>query len=284
MNIDAHQHFWKYNAARDTWITDPMHVIRRDFLPNDLAPELKANGIDAVIAVQADSSENETRFLVDLAERDARIAGVVGWVDLRSPQLEERLKVLSKFPKLRGFRHVAQAETDNRFLVQPDFTRGIARLREFGFTYDILVLPRQLPAAIELVAMFPEQPFVIDHLGKPDVRTRTSTRWPEKIKKLACNPNVYCKISGLVTEADWYRWKAADFAPYLDAAFEAFGADRLMFGSDWPVCLVAATYAQVKNALEEYVGKNAPAERVKIFGGNAEKFYGLKESANGSAA
>jgi L-fuconolactonase len=284
MNIDAHQHFWKYNAARDTWITDPMQSIRRDFLPNDLAPELKANGIDAVIAVQADSSENETRFLVDLAERDARIAGVVGWVDLQSPQLEERLKFFSKFPKLRGFRHVAQAETDDRFLVQPDFTRGIGRLREFGFTYDILVLPRQLPAAIELVAMFPDQPFVIDHLGKPDVRTRTSTRWLEKIKRLACNPNVYCKISGLVTEADWYRWKPVDFAPYLDAAFEAFGPDRLMFGSDWPVCLVAATYAQVKNALEEYVGKNASAERGKIFGGNAERFYGLKGSASGSAA
>jgi L-fuconolactonase len=284
MNIDAHQHFWKYNAARDTWITDPMQSIRRDFLPNDLAPELKANGIDAVISVQADSSENETRFLVDLAERDARIAGVVGWVDLQSPQLEERLKFFSKFPKLRGFRHVAQAETDDRFLVQPDFTRGIGRLREFGFTYDILVLPRQLPAAIELVAMFPEQPFVIDHLGKPDVRTRTSPRWPEKIKRLACNPNVYCKISGLVTEADWYRWKPVDFAPYLDAAFEAFGPDRLMFGSDWPVCLVAATYAQVKNALEEYVGKNASAERGKIFGGNAERFYGLKGSASGSAA
>ncbi len=216
MNIDAHQHFWKYDAARDTWITDPMHAIRRDFFPEDLAPELTANGIDACIAVQANSSENDTDFLLGLAERDSRIAGVVGWVDLQSPQIEERLKFFSKFPKLRGFRHVAQAEPDNRFLMRPDFTRGISRLRDFGFTYDILVLPRQLPAAIELVAMFPEQVFVLDHLGKPDVRTRTSTRWPANIKKLASYANVYCKPSGLVTEADWYRWTAAGFVPDLD--------------------------------------------------------------------
>jgi len=276
MNIDSHQHFWKYDAARDTWITEPMHAIRRDFLPDDLAPELTANGIDACVAVQADSSENDTRFLLDLAERDSRIAGVVGWVDLQSPQIEDRLKFFSKFPKLRGFRHVAQAEPDNRFLVRPDFTRGVSRLRDYGFTYDILVLPRQLSAAIELVAMFPEQPFVIDHLGKPDVRTRTSTRWPANIKKLASYPNVYCKLTGLVTEADWYRWKGADFAPYLDAVFEAFGADRLLFGSDWPVCLVAATYGQVRQSIAEYVEKNAPGEKAKIFGGNAERFYGLK--------
>ena len=278
MNIDAHQHFWKFDAARDTWITDPMQVIRKDFLPRDLAPDLKANGIDACITVQADSSENDTRFLLELAENDPQIAGVVGWVDLRSPQLEERLKAFSKFPKLRGFRHVAQSETDNRFLVQPEFTAGIARLREFNFTYDILVLPRQLPAAIELVAMFPEQPFVIDHLGKPDVRTRTSTRWPEKIKKLACYPNVYGKISGLLTEADWYRWKPADFVPFLDAAFEAFGPDRLMFGSDWPVCLVAGTYSQVRQSIAEYVEKNAPAAKAKIFGENAAHFYDVTQS------
>jgi L-fuconolactonase len=278
MNIDAHQHFWKYDAARDTWITDPMHAIRRDFLPKDIAPELKANGTDACITVQADSSESDTRFLLDLAEREPLIAGVVGWVDLRSPQLEERLRAFAKFPKLRGFRHVAQAEPDNRFLLQPDFTRGVAKLREFNFTYDILVFPRQLAAAIELVAMFPEQRFVIDHLGKPDVRTRTSTRWPAQIKKLASYPNAYAKISGLVTEADPYRWKPADFTPFLDAAFEAFGPDRLMFGSDWPVCLVAATYSQVRQALAEYVEKNVPNARTKIFGDNAVRFYGVEDA------
>jgi L-fuconolactonase len=278
MNIDAHQHFWKYDPARDTWITEPMHAVRRDFLPHDLAPELQANGIDACITVQADSSENDTRFLLDLAARNPHIAGVVGWVDLRSPQLEDRLRELSKFPKLRGFRHVAQSEPDNRFLVQPDFTRGIAKLREYNFTYDILVFPRQLAAAIELVAMFPEQKFVLDHLGKPDVRTRTSTRWPAQIKKLASYPNVYSKISGLVTEADWYRWKPADFTPFLDTAFECFGPDRLMFGSDWPVCLLAATYNQVRQTLAEYVEKNAPAARAKIFGDNAARFYGLSTS------
>jgi len=284
MNIDSHQHFWRYDAARDTWITDAMRAIKRDFLPDDLAAEMKASGIDASVAVQTVQSEDDSRFLLDLAEKDKRIVGVVGWVDFRSSNLEERLKYFSRFPKLCGFRHVAQSEPDSRFLIRPEFTAGIARLNEFGYTYDILIFPRQLPAAIELVSMFPEQRFVLDHMAKPDVRTRTSTRWSMMICKLASKPNVYCKLSGLVTEADWYRWSAADFTPFLDTVFGAFGPERLMFGSDWPVCLLASSYAKVKQVMEEYVDRHAAEHKDKIFGGNAVRFYGLEARAGGSAA
>ena len=283
MNIDSHQHFWRYDAARDTWITDAMQAIKRDFLPAELAAEMKASGMDASVAVQTMQSEDDTGFLLDLAEKDQRIAGVVGWVDLRSPKLEERLRYFSKFPKLRGFRHVAQAEPD-RFLVRAELTAGIARLKEFGYTYDILIFPRQLPAAIELVSMFPEQRFVLDHMAKPDMRTRTSKRWSMMICKLASNANAYCKLSGLVTEADWYRWSTSDFTPFLDTVFGAFGPDRLMFGSDGPVCLLASPYAKVKQVIEEYVDRHAAEHKDKIFGGNAIRFYGLEALASESAA
>jgi L-fuconolactonase len=284
MNIDAHQHFWKYDAARDTWITDAMATLKRDCMPGDLARELEANHIDGSIAVQADQSENETRFLLDLAEHDKRIAGVVGWVDLTSPQVEKRLAFFAGSEKLCGFRYIAQAEPDDRFLIRSDFTRGISRLREFGFTYDILIYPRQLPAAVELVAKFPEQKFVVDHMAKPEIKTKNIAGWALQIGNIARNPNVYCKLSGLVTEADWHHWTPADFDPYLDVVFAAFGADRLMFGSDWPVCLVAASYKRTKEIIETYVDRNAPAAKERIFGANAIRFYDLKAHANGSAA
>jgi L-fuconolactonase len=284
MNIDSHQHFWRYDPARDTWITDAMGVLKRDFLQDEFARELDANGIDASIAVQADQSEEETLFLLDVAERGDRIAGVVGWIDLRSPQLTERLGFFSQFKKLRGFRHVAQAEPDDRFLLQRDFVRGISRLREFGFTYDILIYPKQLPAAIELVSQLPEQHFVIDHLAKPEIKSGNREPWAANVKAISANPNVFCKLSGLVTEADWLRWTPADFTFYLDVVFEAFGPDRLMFGSDWPVCLVAASYRQVKELIEDYVSRRAPADAAKIFGENATRFYRLKAASHGLAA
>jgi L-fuconolactonase len=284
MKIDSHQHFWKYDPVRDSWITDAMQVLKRDFLPDELVAELDANGIDASIAVQADQSENETLFLHDLAERTERIAGVVGWIDLASPRIEERLRFFSKFRKLRGFRHIAQSEPDDRFLVRPEIIQGIRQLREFGFTYDVLIYPKQLPAAIELVSHLPEQRFVLDHLAKPEIRAGNISSWASDIRAIAGSTNVYCKLSGLVTEADWRRWKPADFAPYLDVVFDAFGADRLMFGSDWPVCLVAATYRQVKQLVEDYVDHDAANEKGKIFGENAIRFYGLKASAHGLAA
>lgn len=284
MRVDAHQHFWKFDPARDAWITSEMQAIRRDFLPRDLAPECAAVAIDATIAVQADQSEQETSFLLELAEQSSLVAGVVGWVDLCSPQMEERLRFFSGHKKLRGFRHVAQAEPDDRFLMRRDFLRGIRCLREFNFTYDILIYPKQLPAALELVAAVPEQRFAIDHLAKPEIKAGRTKEWEAQIRKIAQNPNVFCKVSGMVTEADWRKWKNADFAPYLDVVFEAFGTERLMFGSDWPVCLVAASYAQVGDIVENYVERNAPAAKQKVFGENAARFYGLKTGQHGLAA
>jgi L-fucono-1,5-lactonase len=284
MKIDSHQHFWRYDAARDAWITDSMAILKRDFLPDDLAEEWKANGIDACIAVQADPSESDTTFLLELAEKHQRIAGVVGWVDLLSPCIAQRLEYFSHFTKLRGFRHIAQAEPDDRFLAREQFVKGVAQLQAFGFTYDILIYPRQLPAAIDLVKCLPEQRFVIDHMAKPEVKSAKTSPWAAQMKEIAQHKNVFCKISGLVTEADWKHWKADDFKPYLDVVFTAFGADRLMFGSDWPVCLLAATYAQVKQLIEDYVSVFPQSDQDKIFGGNAARFYGLKTANHGFAA
>ena len=284
MNIDSHQHFWRYDAVRDAWITDAMAVLQRDFLPEHLAAELTANAMDASVAVQADQSETETMLLLDFAKKNERIVGVVGWVDLRSPNLAERLEYFSRFPQLRGFRHIAQAEPDDRFLVREDFVRGVAQLRTFGFTYDILAYPKQLPAAIELVARLPEQRFVIDHLAKPEIKSGKTEPWAAYMRKIAHHQNVFCKVSGLVTEGDWKHWKPDDFRPYLDVLFDAFGPNRLMFGSDWPVCLLAGTYRQVKQLVETYVKDFSQADREKIFGGNAALFYGLKSAKHGLAA
>ncbi len=280
VTIDSHQHFWRYNPARDGWITDEMTVLKRDYMPEDLAPVLKANAVDATIAVQTDQSEEETLFLLDLAARYSFISGVVGWLNLRAPEVGRRLEYFSRFPALRGFRHVAQAEPDDWFLAGDDFVRGIAALGRFGFTYDLLIYPRQLPAAAALVEKFPEQWFVLDHAAKPAIRTKQIDQWAAGIRALAAHPKVYCKLSGLITEADWGNWRAEDFRVCLDIVFDAFGAERLMFGSDWPVCLLAGTYGQVKDLIAEYV----PLHRDKIFGGNAARFYGLAAQVHGSGS
>jgi L-fuconolactonase len=240
--------------------------------------------MDASIAVQANQSENETSFLLGLAENEDRIAGVVGWVDLLSSCLAERLVYFSHFSKLRGFRHIAQAEPDLRFLAREEFVKGVAQLRAFGFTYDILIYPKQLPAAIDLVSRLPEQRFVVDHLAKPEIKSGKISPWSAHIREVAQNKNVFCKISGLVTEADWKHWKSDDFRPYLDVVFDAFGADRLMFGSDWPVCLLAATYSQVKQVIDTYIKGFSQSHKDKIFGGNAAHFYGVKTAQHGFAA
>jgi len=278
MKIDSHQHFWRYDSARHSWITDAMAVLKRDFLPPDLNRELQASGIDASIAVQADQSEDETVFLLDLAKRYPTVAGVVGWVDLCADDLPKRLESFSHHDKLCGFRHVVQDEPDDRFMLRKSFVRGIAALREFDFTYDILVYPRQLPAAIELVQKFPEQPFVIDHIAKPPIKTGDTATWAENMREIATAPHVFCKLSGMVTEADWAHWKEDTFRPYLDIVFEAFTLDRLMFGSDWPVCLLAGTYGQVKQLVESYVQNLSGLEKENIFGSNAARFYGLTSS------
>jgi L-fuconolactonase len=284
MTIDAHQHFWRYDPARDAWITDAMSPLKRDFLPEELEHECVANSIDSTVVVQVEQSEDETLFLLDLTERYKRIAGVVGWVDFCSPKIEERLRFFSQYKKLCGFRHIAQAEPDDQFLVGRAFTRGISLLREYGFAYDILIYSKQLPSAIELAARLPEQRFVVDHLAKPLIKDGCREPWASYMRTISQNENVFCKVSGLVTEADWLHWKPEDIIPYLDVVFEAFGPERLMFGSDWPVCLLAAGYRQVKQLIETYVEAHAAQHKEDIFGGNAIRFYGLKAVSHGLAA
>ena len=284
MRIDAHQHFWKYNPARDTWITNEMAVLKYDFLPTKLLPELEANDIAGCIAVQADQSETETLFLLDLARQNKFIQGVVGWVDLCAGNIAERVQALATDPKLCGFRHILQAEADE-FMLRPDFLRGIRCLGESKtrLTYDILIYARQLPSAARLVAKFPDQSFVLDHIGKPAVREGGYDSWARDLRVLAEHENVYCKLSGLVTEADWQCWTADDFKSYLDLVLELFGVDRVMFGSDWPVCLLAARYDQVVRLIAEYVQDFSIAEREKIFGQNAKHFYGQRAARHALA-
>lgn len=275
MRIDAHQHFWNYVPARDAWITPEMSAIRRDFLPGDLAGELRAHSIDGTIAVQVDTSEEENRFLLELAERFPFIRGVVGWVDLTRPDIAERLEDLRRFPRLCGFRHIVQNEADDNFMLRADFGRGIAALSRFGFRYDILIYPRQLPAAVALARAHPGQPFVLNHIAKPEIRAGKTEPWARHIRELGACPNVSAKLSGLITEAHWTAWRAEDFKKYLDVVFEAFGTERLMFGSDWPVCLVAGSYSRVVDLLWSYLDGFRAEEKTAIFGGNAARFYGV---------
>ena len=276
MRLDAHQHFWHYDPVKDSWITDEMSVLKRDFLPEHLMPELAAHGLGGCIAVQADQSEKETLFLLELAESYPVIKGVVGWIDLRHESCLARLDYFTQFSRLRGFRHIVQAELDDNFMLREDFLRGIGYLKSLGFTYDILIYPRQLGAAIKLVEKYPDQPFVIDHIAKPLIKDKILAPWEQQIKAIATNPNVYCKVSGLITEADWHTWRPDDFKPYLDVVFAAFGTDRVMFGSDWPVCLLAGSYRQVIELIEGYTRDFTHEEKEKIFGLNAMRFYGIK--------
>lgn len=275
MTIDSHQHFWKYNAQTHDWINDEMSVIQRDFLPSDLEPILKRNNIDGCIAVQADQSEAETDFLLDLAEKNSFIKGVVGWVDLLADDVYESLERYAEFEKVKGFRHVVQGESDSEFMLRPKFKNGITELGAYDFTYDILIYHFQLEQAINLVKLFPEQKFVVDHIAKPDIKSGEYAEWQINIKKLALHQNVYCKVSGMVTEGEWQGWKTSDFKIYLDTVVKAFGTDRLMYGSDWPVCLVAGNYEEQLNIVQEYFSSFSTLEKKKIMGGNAIKFYGL---------
>jgi L-fuconolactonase len=276
MLLDSHQHFWRYDAAQYPWIPQgsPLH---RDWLPDDLAPHLAAAKLDGCIAVQARQTIEESRWLLELADRAPIIRGVVGWVDLRSEKVVGQLAELARHPKFRGVRHVVQDEPDPNFMVGEAFQRGIGQLHEFGLTYDILIFPKQLPAAIELARKFPNQPFVLDHIAKPPIKAAALSPWREKIRVLAAMPHVSCKVSGLVTEADHAAWKADDFKPYLDVVFEAFGEERLMFGSDWPVCLLAGSYARVFALVDDYARQLGASARSKLFGRNCARFYGIPE-------
>ncbi|HZO86471.1 MAG TPA: amidohydrolase family protein [Verrucomicrobiae bacterium] len=274
MRIDSHQHFWRYEPAQYPWIRADW-PLRRDFLPGDLAPLLRAAKLDGCVAVQARQSLEETRWLLGLAAEHNCIKGVVGWVDLRSENLTEQLTAFANHPRFVGVRHVVQDEPHNNFLLRPSFVRGIAELRFFDLAYDLLIFPHQLPAAIQLVREFPRQRFVLDHIAKPYIKRREFWPWAAHIRELAQCPNVFCKLSGMVTEADWNRWKRADFTSYLDVVFEAFTPRRIMYGSDWPVCLLSAGHHQVYDLAATYCQKLSAAEQERVFGGTASKFYRL---------
>jgi L-fuconolactonase len=272
--IDAHQHFWRYSPATHGWITDSMAVLKQDFLPPDLQPLLERRGYEGCVAVQAEMAVTETTWLLDLADRHPFIRGVVGWVDLCAPDVAATLAPLAQRSKLRGIRHIVQAEPDD-FMRRPDFQRGIAALAPLGLTYDILVYHRQLPAALDLVERFPQQRFVIDHVAKPDIAAGLRHPWAPQMRALAGHPNVFCKASGLVTEAGWYSWTPAQLEYYLDVVFEAFGPERIMIGSDWPVCTLAADYDRTMAVVEDYVARLRGAAREAVLGGTAARFYGI---------
>jgi L-fuconolactonase len=274
MRIDSHQHFWRYSEEQYPWIK-PEWSIRRDFLPAELEPLLTGSGLEGTVAVQARQSLEETRWLLELADQSPFIKGVVGWVDLRSSGVGRQLEQFSHHPKFVGVRHVVQDEPDDNFLLGGAFQSGIAELKPFGLTYDLLVFPRQLPAAIKLVEAFPDQPFVLDHLAKPPIKDRQLDPWQDQIRALAAFPNCSCKVSGLITEADWQNWKADDFKAFLDIVGEAFGIERLMYGSDWPVCLLAGEYQRVYDLAAGFAGRFSESDQAKFFGGNATKFYCL---------
>ena len=274
MRIDAHQHFWKFDPVRDAWIDETMQAIRRDFLPEHLEPLFQWHRMEGCVAVQADQSEKETSFLLDLASRHSFVKKVVGWVDLSADDVADKLATLREHDRLAGFRHILQAEPPEK-MKQAAFRRGIGQLGAHGFTYDILIFPHHLEAAIELVDAFPRQPFVVDHLAKPRIREKIMEPWKKQISELARRPHVYCKLSGMVTEADHQRWRPEDLRPYLDTVFEAFGASRIMYGSDWPVCLLAADYGRVLHSVESLIAPFSHDEKAEIMGGTACRFYGI---------
>ncbi len=254
-----------------------MAILKQDFLPADLEKIFLENAVDGCIAVQADQSEEETDFLLGLATKYSIIKGVVGWVDFRADNIEDRLQYYAKFPLVRGFRHIVQDEPDANFMLKEDFQRGLSYLDNYGFTYDILIFPSQMEAALKTIQKFPNQRFVIDHIAKPYIKDGKTPGWEKHMRAFAESPNVYCKVSGMVTEADWTNWTYEDFVPWLDIVFEAFGSDRIMYGSDWPVCMLAGTYAQVKGILERYLTPYSTKEKEKIWGENAIRFYDIEK-------
>lgn len=276
LKIDSHQHYWLYHPVKDAWITDDLNVIRNDFLPVDVWPFMQQNGVSACVAVQADQSEYENDFLLGLAQKHTFIKGIVGWVNLRADNIEERLSFYSQIKLIKGFRHILQGEADDAYMLNEKFVRGISLLSKYEFTYDLLIQPRHLLYTAELVAQFPEQRFVIDHVAKPFIKDKLLDGWQEGIRAIAAHSNVYCKISGLITEADWADQKPNDFTPYLDVVFRAFGVNRVMFGSDWPVCNLAGGYEGALNVISYYISQLSFQEQELFWGKNAIGFYRLE--------
>ena len=280
MRIDAHQHFWHYDPVDHAWMSEAMGVLRQDYLPRDLAPQLRAAGVDGTVAVQARQRLDETAFLLDLADSAPWIKGVVGWVDLRDPDLGETLEALTGHPKLVGVRHVVHDEPDDDFLLRSDVRRGIGWLRAYGLTYDLLLFPRHLSRAVRLAEEYPDQPFVLDHIAKPLIRDGVIEPWASDLRRLAACANVTCKLSGMVTEARWDAWRPEQLWPYLDVALEAFGPDRLMIGSDWPVCTLAADYARTMEVVVTYVERLGREAAEAMLGGTAARVYVLQGALN----
>jgi len=280
MRIDSHQHFWNYSAAEYPWISAGMERLACDHLPADLEAVARPVGVVGSVAVQARQSLAETRWLLSLAKKHPFIRGVVGWVDLRSEHVADDLAILADDEKFVGVRHVVQDEPDPRFVLGEAFVRGVRALHRFGLTYDLLIYPHQLPAAIDLVGLLPEQPFVLDHLAKPRIKLPPKAGemadWRRDIETLARHDNVCCKLSGLVTEAAWRQWQPADFTPVLDIALAAFGPDRLMFGSDWPVCLLSGEYAEVVGIIDDFISTLTPAEQSLIWADTACRVYRIR--------
>ena len=275
MTIDSHQHFWKYEPVKHNWIDDSMAVIRKDFMPSDLQKVYAENEIDGCIAVQADQTLEETDFLLKLSAKNDFIKGIVGWVDFRAENIDDVLKHYSQFEKIKGFRHVVQGEADPNFLLRPNFLRGISKLEKYNFTYDILIFPHQLGATLEFVKKFPNQKFVIDHIAKPYIKDGFFDGWAALMTEIGKQKNVYCKLSGMITEADFDQWTPQQIEPYMNLVLNAFGAEKIMFGSDWPVCLVAGNYNKVKEIVINFIVKLSSKEQASIMGDNAIKFYNL---------
>ena len=275
MVIDSHQHFWKYEPVKHDWIDDDMSVIRRDFSPSDLSKVYKESSIDGCVAVQADQTLEETDFLIDLASNNSFIKGIVGWVDLRAENIENVLEKYSTDKIVKGFRHVVQGEADHNFLLRPNFSRGISLLEKYNFTYDILVFPHQLGSVLEFVKKFPNQKFVIDHIAKPYIKDGYFDGWATMMTAIGKHENVSCKMSGMVTEADFNTWTPEQIHPYMNVALEAFGSSRILFGSDWPVCLVAGNYSKIKKLTTNFISQLSQIEQNSIMGTNAIEFYNL---------
>ncbi len=276
MRIDAHQHFWEYQPEDYPWITEELSVLRRSFLPSDLAPELIKFNFDGSIAVQARQTLDESRWLLKLAEECSQILGVVGWVDLCSDQIDAQLTEFASHPRFVGVRHVVQDEPDDAFMLRPEFLNGIRQLKNHELTYDILIFPKQLEAALSLVEKFPDQPFVIDHIAKPSIKEGTLQPWKNLITEISKFPNVTCKISGMITEADWKEWKQEDMKPYLETILEIFPPNRLMYGSDWPVCLLAGDYSQVFDLAKNFIDQLSIQDQEWIYGRTAAQFYNIQ--------
>ena len=275
MKIDTHQHFWKYSKEEYPWIAEGMEVLAQDRLPADLNPLLEENNIEGTVAVQARQVVEETEALLAMAEEYDFIRGVVGWVDLRKPNVEAQLEQFKDRTKMVGVRHVVQDEPDEKFVLRDDFMRGIGKLKAYGLVYDILIFPHQLAASIELVKRFPEQVFILNHIAKPNIKDKQMSPWESDIKKLASFENVSCKISGMVTEADWYNWSAEDFRPYMEVVLEAFGIKRLTIGSDWPVCTLAGEYGCVVSIAADFIAQLSDNEQKAIWEENPKRIYGL---------